>query len=65
MIFGLRYKEDFVMDNRIPTNHICVDDALRSFFCSLYDLEFSDMGRAILDKLDAAINTEKDTEEVF
>jgi len=53
------------MDNRIPTNHICVDDALRSFFCSLYDLEFSDMGRAILDKLDAAINTEKDTEEVF
>lgn len=53
------------MDNRIPANHICVDDALRSFFCSLYDLEFSDIESAILDKLDAAIDAEKNTEEVF
>ena len=53
------------MDDRIPTNYTCVDNALRLFFCSLYDLEFSDMESAILDKLDAAIDAEKDTQEVF
>lgn len=54
------------MDNCIPTNYACVDNALRAFFCSLYDLEFSsDMESAILNKLDVALNATKDTEEVF
>lgn len=59
------FKEDFIMDNCIPTNYACADNALRAFFCSLYDLEFSDMESAILNKLDAAIDAEKDIEEVF